>query len=458
MQKSPQSKVSSQQISALSFIARFNTATVRMTIPFVLAAALMAKYVTTQSARTSAAQPLNSLNAAAPGGILLAAKSSTQKTLKLRTNVPDSVLLPATSSAQKKLKLRTTPPPRPNWAIAKGMPIPSRLPGKENTEVAYNLDTPPDFKYSQELQKIVNEVVKLTAAEGLPKKPLSITLIDAKTGQTAGYQQDTPRYPASVVKTFWMAVLYSQIESGIWKNENDFTPYIAKMIQESDNEAASYIVDQITATRSQPRLKSEKFKGLKNKREQVNRFFREAGYKRINVSQKTFPLYYLNLPEPRGSELQMLSRPVWNPNRITSRQAARLMYEICYLKTAVSQEASQKMCNWLERDLNPKAWQDPDLYAFNPVRGFLGQSLSKNNVSFHSKAGWTSRSRAEMAMVSTGDDKATYILAIFGQSPTYSNSVDIFPQISRLVYKRMTARDTKPESKPIALSNLPDVN
>ncbi|PLZ90841.1 hypothetical protein CEN44_10065, partial [Fischerella muscicola CCMEE 5323] len=59
MQKSPQSKVSSQQISALSFIARFNTATVRMTIPFVLAAALMAKYVTTQSARTSAAQPLD---------------------------------------------------------------------------------------------------------------------------------------------------------------------------------------------------------------------------------------------------------------------------------------------------------------------------------------------------------------------------------------------------------------
>jgi hypothetical protein len=46
----------------------------------------------------------------------------------------------------------------------------------------------------------------------------------------------------------------------------------------------------------------------------------------------------------------------------------------------------------------------------------------------------------------------------FTPCPAYSNSVDIFPQISRLVYKRMTARDTKPESKPVALSNLPDVN
>ncbi|MCP6757538.1 MAG: class A beta-lactamase-related serine hydrolase [Fischerella sp. CENA71] len=453
MHKSPQYKVSSQQISAVSFIARFNTPTVRMTIPFVLAGALMIRYVTTQSARTSAAQPLNSLNSDASGSILIAAKSSTQQLFQTGTNVPNSVLLPATSSTQKTLKLRTLPPPRPNWAIAKGMPIPSRLPGKENTQVAYNLDTPPDFKRSQELQKIVNQVVSLAAAKGLPKKPLSITLIDAKTGETAGYQQDTPRYPASVVKTFWMTVLYSQIESGVWKNEEDFTPYIAKMIKESDNEAASYIVDQITATRSQPRLKSEKFKNWKDKREQVNRFFRDAGYKRINVSQKTFPLYYLNLPEPKGSESQMLGKSNWNPNRITSRQAARLMYEICYLKTAVSQQASQKMCGWLERDLNPKAWQDPDLYAFNPVRGFLGQSLSKTNVSFHSKAGWTSRSRAEMAMVSTGDEKTTYILTVFGHSPAYSNNVDIFPQISRLVYKRMTARDAKPELKPIALSN-----
>ncbi|TFI51453.1 hypothetical protein BLD44_025900 [Mastigocladus laminosus UU774] len=453
MHKSPQYKVSSQQISAVSFIARFNTPTVRMTIPFVLAGALMIKYVTTQSARTSAAQPLNSLNSDASGSILIAAKSSTQQLFQNSTKLPNSVLFPATSSTQKTLKLRTLPPPRPNWAIAKGMPIPYRLPGKENTQVAYNLDTPPDFKHSQELQKIVNQVVNLAAAKGLPKKPLSITLIDAKTGETAGYQQNTPRYPASVVKTFWMAVLYSQIESGVWKKEEDFTPYIAKMIKESDNEAASYIVDQITATRSQPRLKSEKFKNWKDKREQVTRFFRDAGYKRINISQKTFPLYYLNLPEPRGSESQILGKSTWNPNQITSKQAARLMYEICYLKTAVSQEASQKMCGWLERDLNPKAWQNPNLYAFNPVRGFLGQSLSKTNVSFHSKAGWTSRSRAEMAMVSTGDEKTTYVLTVFGHSPAYSNSVDIFPQISRLVYKRMSDRDAKPELKPIALSN-----
>jgi D-alanyl-D-alanine carboxypeptidase len=123
------------------------------------------------------------------------------------------------------------------------------------------------------LQAIVNDMVELATDQSLPKKPLSITLIDAKTSETAGYQQDTPRYPASVIKMFWMVVLYAQIEKGIWKNEKDFAPYLAKMIKESDNEAASFILDEVTGTRSEPELKSEKFKLWKNKRQQVNRFY-----------------------------------------------------------------------------------------------------------------------------------------------------------------------------------------
>ncbi|WP_026733116.1 serine hydrolase [Fischerella sp. PCC 9605] len=443
MQKSRQSKPSSQRLSALRFAASLNTATVRMTIPFVLAATLMTKYVIAKSTKLSTQQPSNLLTDPQPSLLLVSATTSNQKPLSLfTTQQQSSTQFPAKSSSRKPLNLRAIRPPRPDWAIAKSLPIPSRQLGKEYSEVAYNLTTSPDFSQSQELQRIVNDIVKLATAKGLPRKGLSITLIDANTGETAGYQQDIPRYPASVVKMFWLAVLYAQIENGIWNNEDDFTPYIAKMIKESDNEAASYIVDQITGTRSQSRLKSAKFQKLKNKRQQLNRFFQQAGYKHINISQKTFPLYYLNLSRPKGSELQMLGKTVWNSNKITTKHAARLMYEICYLKQAVSEQASQKMCKWLKRDLNPEAWQDPNLYSFNPVRGFFGQSLSKANVSFHSKAGWTSRSRTEAAMVSTEDNKS-YILTIFAQNSAYANDGEIFPQISRLVYKRMIYRNTR---------------
>ncbi|MCX7594302.1 MAG: class A beta-lactamase-related serine hydrolase [Fischerella sp.] len=440
MQKSRQSKPSSQRLTVLSFAASLNTTTMRMTIPFVLVATLTTKYVLAKSPKLSTQQPSNSLTGAQPSLLLVSATTSNEKPLNLFTNQQQSSdQFPTKSSTRKSLNLRAIRPPRPDWAIAKSLPIPSRQLGKEYSEAAYNLTTPPNFKHSQELQRIVNDVVKLASAKGLPRKALSITLIDANTGETAGFQQDIPRYPASVVKMFWLAVLYAQIENGIWSSEEDFTPYIEKMIKESDNEAASYIVDQITGTRSQPRLKSAKFQKLKNKRQQLNRFFQQAGYKHINISQKTFPLYYLNLPRPKGSELQLLGKTVWNSNRITTKHAARLMYEICYLKQAVSEQASHKMCEWLKRVLKPEAWQDPDLYSFNPIRGFFGQSLSKANVSFYSKAGWTSRSRAETAMISTEDNR-TYILTIFAQNSAYANDIEIFPQMSGLVYRRMISR------------------
>ncbi|MDR9896022.1 class A beta-lactamase-related serine hydrolase [Aetokthonos hydrillicola Thurmond2011] len=343
----------------------------------------------------------------------------------------------------------TQTPLLPDWASAKSHLIPSRYPGKENSEVTYNLKTPPSFRQSEKLQAIVNNVVHFTAAKNLPTKMLSITLIDTKTGEIAGYQQDIPRYPASVVKMFWMVVLYAQIESGIWKNEDAFIPYLSKMIKESDNEAASFIVDQVTNTHSEPELDSKRFKIWKNKRQQLNRFFQQAGYKNINISEKTFPIYYINLPEPTGSELQMLGSPISEWNKITTKQAARLLYEICELKQAVSPQASQKMCEWITRNLNPKNWQK-DLAksdTFNPVKTFFGESLFDKDVQLHSKAGWVSIARSEAAMVTTENSSTSYILAIFGEDSSYANDTEIFPQISRLVYNYMTSRSLRLSKK-----------
>ncbi|MGH8001017.1 MAG: serine hydrolase [Brasilonema sp.] len=432
-------KIFLNQLSKLRFVGKVNTVTVTLTIVGVLVATLITKYQTEHSATSSPKQALNSPTTPEVPPVQVIATSSPKQVLNL----------PTTPSPKQAFNSPTTPEVLPDWAITKSLPIPSRQARQEDSEVVYNLKTPPNFKQSQELQAIVNDVVNLTATKGLPKEALSITLIDAKTGETAGYQQDTLRYPASVVKLFWMVVLYAQIQSGMWKNEEDFTPYLAKMIKESDNEAASFILDQVTGTHSEPELDSEKFKIWKNKRQQVNRFFQKAGYKGINISQKTFPIDYLNLPEPKGSELQMLGNPVSNWNKITTKQGARLLYEICYAGQAVYPQASKKMCAWLKRDLNPKVWQKKPLDSdgFNPVQTFLGESLSETNARFYSKAGWVSLSRAEAAMIATGNSGATYILAIFAGDSAYADDTQILPQMSRLVYNRMTSRNSRSISK-----------
>jgi len=316
--------------------------------------------------------------------------------------------------------------------------VPNILPQIERENaLAYNVKTKPNFKKSLALQALVNDIVATTLGKGLPSNPLSITLIDAKTGEYAEYQQDKPRFPASVVKLFWMVDLYAQIENGIW-NESDFISYLNGMIKKSDNNAASVVLDSITDTVSGKYLKGKEYEIWLNKRKQVNTFFQQAEYEKINISQKAFPITNLKIYEPQGSDLTMRGDPKAPiRNQITTQQAARLLYEITEGQ-AVSAVASQKMANWLSIDsatrIEKKAQHDPN--EFNPVRGYLSESLP-TDVFFAGKAGWTSNSRQEAAYIATKDGKAAYILVIFAEDRSYAYDWTIFPQISRLVFERM---------------------
>ena len=313
---------------------------------------------------------------------------------------------------------------------------------RKNTEFVYNVTTPPNFKHSEKLQSIVNELVEIAADQNLPTQLLSITLIDAKTGEIAGYQQDELRYPASVVKMFWLVAIYAQIEKGTLAKAKGLDENIDKMIKKSDNNGASFILDKITDTESQPELKEEEFKIWLNKREKVNRFFLNAGYDGININQKTYPVPAINLTEPQGTELQMRGNPEAPiRNTIKTKHSARLIYEICVTKQAVSLAASQKMCELLKRDLRPESWgkDSLDIQEFNPIRGLLGEGLTEADIEFYSKAGLTSTSRHDAAVVSKRDGETVYVLAISGSDRAYAVDWETFPKMSRLVFNRMTA-------------------
>lgn len=339
------------------------------------------------------------------------------------------------------IHLMTWRPRTPSVPLESPVSPKARLPPL--SELVYNVRKPPNFRQSQKLQGIVDEVVGIGAAKGLPTAPLSITLIDLKSGETAGYQQRQSRFPASVVKLFWMVALYTPLQQGILPNAGAFTTDLQKMINKSDNEAASRILDRITGTESGSELEGEEYQSWLSSRKQVNTFFQEAGYEGINVSQKTFPIPYLKLYKPKGREQQMRGEPT-RPirNKITTDQAARLMYEI-FTGQAVSQEYSKKMMSLLTIDsatrvLN-REQQDPN--RFNSVHGFLSQSLP-DDVYFAAKAGWTSGSRQEAAYIATRDGKSAYILVIFAEHSSYAYDWNVFPKMSLHVFNRMMARSS----------------
>lgn len=349
--------------------------------------------------------------------------------LPKKSSLPLASPQPSTSISPRSSVLPLTKP-RPVSAYA------IKRERQPTQELAYNF-TPSTLQKSQKLQTIVDEVVNLAKSKDFPVESLSVSLINVNSGETAEYQEEKLRYPASVIKLFWLVAIYSYFETGILQKPEQFSNDLYKMLKKSDNEAASRLLDLITNTKSGFELSPQEYQTWLNKRYSINKLFQKAGYKGINISQKTFPIPSEDMYEPKGRDLQMRGaskKPI--RNKISTQQVARLMDEI-FTGRAISTEYSQNLQQWLRWDLSSSYWKnlDPNTGSFNPIRTFFGESLP-NNIYFASKAGLTSSTRQEIAYISDG--RTAYILAVFGEDPAYAQDRKIFPQISRLVFERMT--------------------
>ncbi len=317
--------------------------------------------------------------------------------------------------------------------------------------VVYNIKNPPNLIPSKDLQVIVDGAVDIAKTQGLPTESLSITLIDvskAASHSIAGYNNTKLRFPASVAKLFWMVAFFGYAEKGYIPKESPFYTDLSQMLRISDNDSASRIVDAITQTESGENLDKTELDKWVQKRSQVNQFFEKSGYSGINLTTKNYPITGIG-EEPTGRDLQLRENPPYSKgNLVTTDQTARLMYEI-YTKQAISPLASTKMAYLLTRDLNPNAWKNIDA---NSVEGFLGESLPPD-IYYGSKVGYTSRSRQEVAFVRTLNDKAIYILAVFGDDPAYAKNEQVFPKISRYIFDRLNQTPLKSTPEKVTQLN-----
>jgi hypothetical protein len=330
----------------------------------------------------------------------------------------------------------TMPPTYSNPLLTK--PQPRQPPPPTNT-LTYNSIHQPSFRPSQELQNIVRQAVEQTANQGLPIANLSISLVNLSSNADstscctyAGYQDLEPRFPASVAKLFWVVALFGYTNAGKLDNNvlNEIDLYA--MMQDSDNNPASQVLDQLTDTHSEPELPNPEIKEWIDKRKSINGFFTRAGYRNLNISQKNFPIPAENLDEPVGSDRQIRGDPSTpQRNYLTTHDTARLLYEI-YFGQAISLKHSEQILTLLERNYAKEKQKE-----YDSIRGFLGEGLNANTARIFSKVGWTSGSRQDAAIVWSDNGSVQYILVIFGDSPEFASDWDIFPQLSRLIYDYM---------------------
>lgn len=291
----------------------------------------------------------------------------------------------------------------------------------------------------KELVSIEQKIINLAKQRNLPLEKLSFSLIDLSFSSCednrqnlcyTGEKDTVARYPASMVKLFWLVIAYNQNPNP----DEEMKKQLAKMIVDSDNEASSLIVDNITKTKSsKQKLPPEEFYKSKQNRDYLNKLFNSWNYSNINISQKTFPIPYLQMDMPEGFDLQLRhpngeEKPI--RNYLTSQNMAVLMYQIY----AQQFPQSQAMLSLLKRDLNPSAWQD---IPFNAIEGFLGQGIPDKNAQFYSKMGWTFSNRNDGAIIISPDGKTRYILVILGDDPAYYKDKEFLPMVSKMVYEEM---------------------
>lgn len=344
------------------------------------------------------------------------------------------------SNAASDSSRAVTPPPMSGFSGAGELDVDDFESSPARRQAVDHLSNAITFSSSPELDRVVDEIVGLAASRELSTQSLSVHLIDVDSQAEASYQSHMFRYPASIPKLFWLVAVYAlQANGEIPIQPVDFPgtgcrTNLCKMAQKSDNEAASRIVDLITNTTSK-QYGSDYSTWVRN-RYSINQFFESAGYRGLDVSQKNFPIPYLDMELPKGRDLQMRGNPN-NPtrNRLNAQQAAHLMYEIA-TQRAVSARASQEMLTLLKQDLDPNVW-GPEEY--DAIQGFFGEGLVqyRDRLKFYSKVGWTQEGRMEVAFIYDTISERAYILAVFGEGLDYGNDWEIFTQISELVYSRL---------------------
>ena len=320
-----------------------------------------------------------------------------------------------------------------------------------STYSAYNSKLPPIFLQDKERQDIdiKTESILEEVLRNIDKnyhEDISISILDLDDEnccEYSGFQDSVRRYPASIVKLFWTVMLYGQYQNGLLKRDIDVSIEDEwKAIHKSDNEAASRILDKITLVESVDSLSSESLESWFKKRKVVNSYFEEAGYENINITQKTYPIPYLNMSEPEGSELQIRqatylyedqkNTPV--RNYLTSLQIIRLLYEISSGE-AISNDFSADLKGLMLHDQSPEIWQE---VPYNSIEGFFGEYLP-DTVRIYTKIGYTQSSgRQEAAIIESQNGDIRYALVVFANNPKFSEfDSKLLPEISKLVYDKM---------------------
>jgi hypothetical protein len=277
------------------------------------------------------------------------------------------------------------------------------------------------------LQDLVDDAVSATlkkfGTNKLQTNQIAVTLVDlrdAKQLKHGSSRGSVPIYPASVVKTFYLAAVHRWLEDGMLSDTAELRRAMKDMIVDSSNDATAYVLDVLTGTTSGPELPEAEMKLWGEKRNAVNRYFSSLGYTNINASQKPWN------EGPYGRERVWVGEKFGNRNMLTTDATARLLTEIA-LGQCVTAKRSAEMMALHARDFTAQGSSD------DQARGFTAGGLPRD-AKLWSKAGWTSTTRHDAAYVELADGRK-FVLVVF--TTGHANNREIIPFVVKQVAEKL---------------------
>ncbi len=237
----------------------------------------------------------------------------------------------------------------------------------------------------------------------------------------AGWLEEKPIYPASVVKLFYACAIENWLYRDLLIESSELLRAMTEMIANSSNDATSYIVDLLTATTSGPSLTGQRWEVWKKKRNYINDWlssFNWQEFRSINCCQKTWS------DGPFGRDNDFYGERGNNRNALTTIATAKLMHALIN-GTLLTQKATQNLKRILHRSLDVlKRKENPD----NQVDGFLGEGLPSGS-NLWSKAGLMSEVRHDAAYFETPQGQRM-LLIVFTQGKNLANDTFLLPSFA----------------------------
>ena len=260
---------------------------------------------------------------------------------------------------------------------------------------------------------------------------IAITLINyegsSKKGYGYGINNRKKIYPASIVKLVYSLAIYNWIENKTIIRNKQVDEAIREMLQNSSNDATSYIVDLLTGTTSGPSLEEEIFNRWKYQRGIINDWLKNLNWEELkdfNCCQKTWE------DRPYGREKDFYSTSNKNRNSMTTDGTARIMEEI--MQNISFNKENINLKNYLFRELNEESQhKDPN----NQINGFLGGGLPEK-IPFWSKAGLMSEVRNDVAWW-INRNKSKTLLVVFTEGTEFAKDNYFLPEFSKAIYEFM---------------------